>query len=301
MPWDSYNLGWPQSAGTIHTNVDTMQSAIGGVLSAAQERLEQAPAQTFNPSPLAAQSAGAEDYLLYIESLLSNSVSTIAVHPWLVGISQGEGAYTSLSAPNAINALSNKLRDVDDSKLPTGSLDAIALLITATNIQELSTKLQSFNSVFPVPDLLTAQRRAEQVALLEVEKLNFPSAAINSRWSKTKSNQLEVFSKSESNLKSLVATSTAAESESDPITELVALMTKKQNHMVQVNAEYNTVRSQVVGGDGYVLSATGTAQEIANIIESSIGPQHEFSLCAGVMFVSSVGELEFLKEMFNAS
>lgn len=285
----------------LHLLLESMQSTTGGELSEAQVRLDQTPAQTFNPSPLASESVGAGDSLQDIENLIKNDLFTVTVHPWQVGVSTGEGAYSSLSAPNAIKALSNKLRDVDDSYAPSGILEAVSILITATSIQQLYDKLQSFNTVFPVPDLLTAQRRAEQIVRLEGDKLNFPNAAINSKWLAIKSNQLQVFSNVESNLKTLVATSTAAESESNPIAELVALMTKKQSHMAQVNAEYGELQSQFLGGDGYVLSTSGTAQEIANVVVVSTGPQHEFSLCAGVMFVSAVGDLEFIKEVFNAS
>jgi len=256
---------------------------------------------SFSVNPVAAAANTADTTRTQLRQLLDTGMSCVVVHPWQQGIGQGQGVYRHLSAPNAIQALADKLTDNNDISSPNTNQEALALLINATNLNDFAQQLAAFSTVVAIPELQMLQRRAEQLKTLDADKVLLPDPASNARWVSRNALQLEAARESLKKVSGQLALALGYDAENiDPVTELQALISKKQNQLTALETDYSNFIAQFGGSSGCGLFLNSASPEqLGNSLRAAPGPGHEFVFSAAIMFLADTGNLTFFKEVLG--
>lgn len=292
MPWQTAALQFPPSAEALSDGADAALSQGREAIATALAQLDAVDPQfTLNPAaPAAAGSAAAQQDLT---ALFTAALQLLVVHPYLQGI----GTDRHLSAPNAQLALASKLQDHGSM----GTLDAVCFLIAAPTLTSFAEKLTTFAEVFPLPELQLAQRRAQQLLRLEVEKTQLPGAPQPGLWRPRRLRQLHSVRRAQQLVAAELAAATSFELEStDPLTELRALADKKQRHLDTVRSQVDDFAAQLKGSLS-CLFVSGSPAAIAHQLKNPGPYGHDQVLTAGVLITGAAGTLTALRELFGES
>lgn len=300
MAWQSATVQFPPSA-------QALSDSVAATLTQGRSEVDNALARlgdvqpTFTNNPTAATAQGSATAQSDLENLFGVDLQLLVVHPYLEGVGQGDGYSRHLSAPNAQHALAAKLGDAWDSNAPTGSLDAVAVLFAEQTLQAFADRLQALATVFPVPELRVAERRAEQLLRLESEKSVLPGAPLGGHWHPRRLQQLHTAQQSAQVIAAEIACAYGYELEgTDPVAELQALAAKKQQHLDTVRANTQAVVAAFASsGPTYCLSTSGTPREIASQVEATGPFDHDHVFSAALLFTAAPGNLVILQEVFG--
>lgn len=297
MAWQPVAFSPSAALGAVTGGAQAATSGAPAALSAASARLGAATPPAYVKSPVAASAGAAATMATTLAGLLQHAHRYLFAHPWQQGIGTGDGLYRSLSAPNALQALASKLRDTADPHVPTGSIEAVGLLVASNNYAGLATHLSSFNSVLPLPETLMAQRRAQALADWERQKVTLPHTAQNTRWSTRQHGQNATLRTAQACAGDLVADVAGYDAENiTPVAELQALATKKQTVLATHTAALAALNSTLSGSTGFALAAGNTIPDIVAALTSG-GPGHEYTLSVACLIVATPGNLTLLKEI----
>ncbi len=301
MSWVETSFSNPVVTSDIESDVDSMLSNVNSEMSNAATRLGGVSSHEYTINPAASDSAGVGAIWSQLVDVMDAESNVVSVHPWVDGEGVGSDVYQHISPINTVESLAGKLEDINDNNSPKGEKEAVVVMVYASTMQEFENQLNAFNLVFPIPDFEMAQRRAKQLVELEDEKIKLPDPSKNNRWVTSNSLQHETPSKFLSLLSDRVAISVGYDEENNnPVAELQALISKKQQHLSDTKANYDGAVSSLVGGSGKsIFISSRSVSSIASTLRSSSPPGHEYSLCSAMLVVADAGELTFIKEVLG--
>lgn len=103
------------------------------------------------------------------ENLSGVTCSTVVAHPWVFGLGKQEDSGFYLSPENAVNYLSDKLKNTDINQ------DVTVFMWTATTLIDFINVTTAAAGVFPIPALTQVQRRATSAVSLAESRMQLPS------------------------------------------------------------------------------------------------------------------------------
>jgi hypothetical protein len=222
-----------------------------------------------------------------VDTASATGISTYVVHPWVLGVGEGERLYQYLSFPNAVKSL---LDQVDLS----GASAALGVGVCAANYGDFASQLGAFNAVFPMKALLQMQRRALSMAEIENSKLVLNETPGNVLAIDHKTNVFPVMTTLQETAQAETAMARAeAFKASDPAVNLNDFKARKLAHDAAVASALAEAKAVLSGGSGWSFYAQG---DIGGALQ--VGhPGHEYTLTVIVLMLGSVADLALLKEV----
>lgn len=304
MSWTPVTMRWPEQATSWMKGLDAAQTLAGSELANTALRMTGlSDLATTNPGPVgaAAQQAIANGRAAIAEQM-DQAPSCLVVTPFQSGIGQGTGNQRYLSAPNLLQHLANKLLDPSDAGRPTGEQYALSLLFLATGYAELASALSRFNALLPMPDLVRTERRAGQMARLEAEKWELPSAGALPRWQALPLERCTLLKAAKQSMAGQVAVLEGYAADSAPMGDLAALATRKAAQQQSRNQKMSDLQALLANGspDDRLrarLVGPGDVNQLRRAMLDGEAPGHEWVLSAGVVLVGSLTGLSFVREL----
>lgn len=296
MPWQSSQITWPavaddiqQQAQNVIANINgEMQTNLGGLNTAAGS-------VEFAKGAL----SGDANALLNLrnqlnELLVRGQVLTIQPYQYAVGNQQPSGVF--LSAQNAVDTLIAKLNDQADDNRPTGSLNALAVLLTADNHSQFSQVLNAFVQVLPVSELSALARRV-QAELSASDKMSTPAVDVVPRYKPNGYlNQSPLRDALKYQGAQVAQLESLASDQNNVVTKLQSLATKRNNALSEWQTAIDDLKN--IDGNVQVFTASGSASSVASELKDNGVPNAQAAISAVVMFTSTE-PLQFLEEMLN--
>lgn len=304
MSWAPVTMRWPeQSTQWLGDLLDAKNLAGGELASTAQRLAGLNGLASTSPGPVgaAAQAAIAAGRAA-LTSQLGEAPACLVVTPFQSGIGQGRGHQRYLSAPNVLQQLAGKLMDDSDRGRPDGELHALSLLFLATNYQQLASSLSRFNALLPMPDLVRTERRAQQLARLEKEKWEIPTAGPLPRWQALPLERCTVTKAARQSLAGQLAVLEGYAADSSPMADLAALASRKGSLQQARDQKLTDLQALLAGGTAddtmrARMLGPGSLADLRGELLQGAAPGHEWVLSAGVVLVGSLAGLGFVREM----
>lgn len=304
MSWPPVTMRWPEQATSWMKDLDAAQTLAGSELANTALRMTGlSDLATTNPGPVgaAAQQAIANGRAAIAEQM-GQAPSCLVVTPFQSGIGQGTGNQRYLSAPNLLQHLADKLLDPSDAGRPKGEQYALSLLFLATGYAELASTLSRFNALLPMPDLVRTERRAGQLARLEAEKWELPSAGALPRWQALPLERCTLLKAAKQSMTGQVAVLEGYAADSAPMGDLAALATRKAAQQQSRNQKMSDLQALLANGspDDRLrarLVGPGDVNQLRRAMLDGEAPGHEWVLSAGVVLVGSLTGLSFVREL----
>lgn len=304
MAWQTANMQLPASLLAVG-------DALGDVVDAAEadalmlaDRLADLTPTTFAPGALAEAAAAASEARDGFNAVMNSGGIYCCAHPFMAGVRES-GSYGSyLSFSNAIKHVAEKLLDPHDTNRPTfdGTQAALALAITAKTMAVFHASLHTFNTIFPVPALVMAEKRAK--ALLNQEQIRYiikqaPKLPMFQRmpWS-----AMPAVRNVKRSVGSRIAMAESYNAENvSPTDELADMLTEKQAFAVEQVAAYAALSDQFSGSPCKVLylEAETNFQLKGALINAGNAPGYDSVLTAVVLFIGEPADMVFLRELFD--
>ncbi|WP_027709805.1 hypothetical protein [Zooshikella ganghwensis] len=229
-----------------------------------------------------------------LQKQLQQSIHCCVVHPYQHTVGEGEGHHRYLSAPNALKALTKKYQDQRDPQQPQHSQAAIVVLITAPHLTSFYQTLTAFTALMPIPELPQITRRVKALMSLETTKWEIPEAPQMPYWRPLK---LAQWPTAKNHLTQLGAAQAAIEAISDhasPKSMLTALVAKKQQHLAQMNQDWQHTTHALQQVVGQYLTGN-----ISQQLSQLSAPGHDQVLTVGLLLTGTTAALAFLKEVLS--
>ncbi|NUU34681.1 hypothetical protein [Pseudomonas sp. C2B4] len=304
MTWTPVTMRWPEQSSQWMGNLTAAQELASGELGSTGQRLAILEGLvSTSPGPVgdAAKEVIAAGRAA-LSGQLSQAPACLVVTPFQPGIGQGRGYQRFLSAPNLLEHLAKKLEDVTDTGRPTGPQYALSILFLSTRLEQLASSLARFIALFPVPDLVRTQRRAQHLSTLETEKWEIPAAGPLPRWQALPLERCTVVKAAKQSMTGQLSVLEGYAADSSPMGDLAALATRKAQQQQQRNDQLDELKALLTGGSPDVsmrarLIGPGNTSELRRQLLAGDAPGHEWVLCAGVMLVGSKEGLSFVQEL----
>ncbi|MDX7900154.1 hypothetical protein [Aeromonas media] len=159
MSWAQGGLRWPASADTLHTRAREVLGQLPASQASAMGRLQGLAARAqYRRHPLSEVAESLAGLRAELDRLLVNG-HCLTVTPYQHGVGQQQGNQHHLSAPNAVAAMSAKLQDGADPRLPSGQQHALAWLVTGNSAEDLARQLAPLCVLLPLPEWCATLRR----------------------------------------------------------------------------------------------------------------------------------------------
>ncbi|POR60025.1 hypothetical protein [Pseudomonas syringae] len=303
--WAPIKLQWPvQATQWMDQMADARELIQSEMVITGQRVSTLADIATTSPGLIAgaaksAISAGRDALVAQFE----NIPSCIVVTPFQHGVGQGSGGHQRfLSAPNLLQLLADKLTDTTDAVRPQGQQSALVLIFLATRLDQLAATLGRFNVVLPMPDLVRAERRAEHLAKLEVEKWIMPIAGQMPLWSQLPLQRCPITKLASQSMAGQLAVLEGYAADSSPMADLAdlqarkkALIQEREQQLADLKAQF-TNSADDVSIQSRMLGPGDLGQLRRELLEGE-APGHEWPLCAGALLVGSAESLSFVQEL----
>lgn len=303
MNWAPITLRWPEQSTQWLADLDSAKTLASSELISTGLRLAGlADLATTSPGQVgAAAEAAVAAGRAALSDALGEVPTCLVVTPFQSGVGQGRGYQRYLSAPNLLQQLGEKLEDTGDDNRPAGSQYALVVMFLGTRYDKFAATLARFNAVLPMPDLLRAERRAENLFALDAEKWELPTAGTLPRWGAL---PLERCTVTKAATQALNSQLSALESyaDSSPMADLVKMAARKASQAQEQAQKLADLTSQFFGGipDDTMrarLIGPGNAAELRAQLLEGEAPGHEWGLSAGVLLVGSLNGLSFVREL----
>ncbi|MDR2308855.1 MAG: hypothetical protein LBE53_16885 [Paucimonas sp.] len=304
MTWAPVTMRWPTEATRWMEQLDAAKALAGGELASTGQRLAGLEGlATTNPGPVGAAAQGAiEAGRKALANQLGEAPACLVVTPFQSGIGQGRGYQRFLSAPNLLQALASKLTDGTDTGRPQGEQYALCLMFLGTRYDQLAAGLARFNALMPVPELVRAQRRAEHLAKLELEKWQIPQAGALPRWEALPLERCTVLKAAQQSIAGQIAVLESYAADSSPMADLAALAGRKAAQQQTRDKNLADLQQLLEGGQADTsirvrMLGPGSNDELRRTLLAGEAPGHEWVMSAGVILVGSAQGLSFVREM----
>lgn len=296
MPWSSASIQWPQTANTIQQQAEGILANVASEMQTNLSSLQTAAGSvTFAKGALSGDSSELLSLKVQLNALLVHG-QVLTVHPYQYGIGQTQESGVFLSAQNAVNGLITKLNDQADDNRPAGTVNAVAILLSADTRQQFSAVLTNFVQVLPVSELAALARRV-QFELSASDKMNTPAVDAVPRYKPNgylNQNPLRDALKYQG--AQVAQLESLASDQSDVVAKLQALEQKRNAALSEWKAAIDGLKN--ISGRVQTFKASGSASSIASQLKDSGVPNAQAALSAVVMFTSSE-PLTFLEELLN--
>jgi len=303
MGWQSVNLQWPGGAmawlDLLDSPLDMAQwelDLIAGELQGIADLVQ----PDFSPVKALAESvmnAGREA----IDSFFSARPHCVVVSPFQSG--SGLGYQRSLSAPQVLQLLADKLGDVGDPQRPRRATSALAVLFLGTHYGGLANALAQLTELLPLPELARIERRARWLQRLESEKWHLPSPRRGPAWATIPLERFPFVRASHRQLRSQLSTLEGFVAEINPVTELRELQRRKGRIIGEIRAETDRLQERPSGQGGAsvqvrLLKGSSPARLGRELLQGT-PPGHEWALCAGMLLVGDGNDLDLMTELLG--
>lgn len=296
MPWESSQITWSSTAESIQQQSENVIGNIGGDMQTNLGGLQTAAGSiTFAKGALSGDANALLNLRTQLNALLVRG-QVLTVHPYQYGIGQQQDSGVFLSAQNAVNGLINKMNDQADDNRPTGTVNALAVLLTADNHQQFSQVLADFVQVLPASELAALSRRVN--AELSVgDKMNTPAVDLVPRYKPNGYlNQAPLRDVLKYQGAQVAQLESLASDQNDVVAKLQALATKRNNALAEWKAAIDGLKN--MAGNVQAFKTSGSASSIASELKDSGVPNAQAAISTVVMFTSSE-PLTFLEELLN--
>ncbi|MEH6649993.1 MAG: hypothetical protein V7707_08225 [Motiliproteus sp.] len=304
MNWQPLTLIEPTTAATASGAADSSLDEIPAELSAADGALGAIAGRSkWQAGALAGGAASIEAQRTALAALLNSGGQLLTLHPWTRGAADsgtglyGDAARGYLSPQQAVQALGDKLTDVMDSG-KDGAGEILLVMISGNNYGSWAQSLAALNAVLPLADLPLCQRRAEQLAALEDDKLQRLEAPNNPHW--RQQGQPAAADQLRTTLGAVLARVEALANDSDPLAELQGFLTRRGADLADRRQSWADLQVALAGGAGVVWSDTAAnPQALAQALQQIEPPNPGAPLCALVAMTGPTGCFTFIKEVLG--
>lgn len=303
--WLPVTMRWPEQATGWMDDLSAAKDLASAELASTGQRLAGlAGMVSTSPGPVgAAAESVIEAGKAAMASTLGEVPACLTVTPFQSGIGQGKGNQRFLSAPNLLQLLADKLTDGTDDARPVEPQYALSILFLATHYGQLANTLARFNALLPMPDLVRAERRAQNLSTLETDKWVIPEAGTLPRWSSLPLERCTVLKSAKQAMSGQIA---ALESyaDSSPLGDLAELASRKAELQQIRDQRLDDLKALLTGGDEDAtmrarLIGPGTPAELRKelLAGGDDSPGHEWVLSSGTLLVGSLSGLSFVREL----
>lgn len=303
MTWTSVTMQWPSEATQWVEGLDEAKGLASTEIAKTEERLAGMTATT-NPGPVgSAVQEAIEVGRAAMTEQLATAPASLVVTPFQSGMGQGRGYQKFLSAPNLLEALADKLIDIDAGR-PEGEQYGLCVLFLSTRFDQFAATLGRFNALLPTPDLERAERRAANIARLEAEKWTLPTAETLPRWGALPLERCTVTRVSQQTLNSQLAIYESYAADTSPMADLSALATRKAEQQAACDQQLTDLQNALANGlpDATMqarMIGPGDAAELRRQLLEGPTPGYEWVLCAGLLLLGSEESLSFVQELIG--
>jgi hypothetical protein len=278
MTWQTVSLTWPTES--LQANAETVTSQVGSAMSVAIGQLTPlASDANFARHDLSASAASLLALRGELQSLLSKgAVLSVSSYQFQVGNAVESGAYLNPQA--AVKALAEKLRDLSDANRPTGQLNAVAVMLTASSLTSFATQLAQLTTVLNLPDWCQVARQAKAMSTNDVDKRHQPANIVQPRFKPTANITAATLNDYLSLQGAQIATLESLASDSaNVIDKLSALASKRGQALSKMSAQINALK--ILSGSVYSFALSGTPKSIASQLTQAGAPNsHQFTIAS---------------------
>lgn len=306
MTWTPVTLQWPTQATQFLDDLAGAKQLASATLDQTATRIQGlASIATTAPGAIVELAKqGIEAGRAAITETLGEVPTCLVATPFQAGVGQGIGMLRALSAPNLVQHLGTRLQDSTDAALPSGDQHALVVLFLGARYDQLANTLAGFNQLLPFPDLQRAERRAQQLFKLEIEKWEIPTAVTVPGWGQMPLERCTITKAASQALSSQVAVLESYAAASSPLADLDRLAAKKVEQAQGMASQLTGLIEQLAGNVPNTsmqvrLLGPGTPAELGQQLLDGETPGHEFGMCAGVVLVGSLPGLGFVREMLG--
>lgn len=281
MSWQLSALRWPPCGASLHNQAGVLLARVPGESEGAMGRLQSLASRAqYRPQPLASEAAALAGLRAELDRLTVTG-RALAVTPFQHGVGQRQGEQASLAAPNAIQALADKLVDGADPLLPTGQLHALAWLVTGNSAADLAAKLAPLCALLPLPEWCAALRRLGA----NNDPMAKPTAAKVPRW---RADEPLIWAPLRPALGALEAElaqlDSLASGSKNPIARLQALSDRRRQHLAAQAAALDALAS--LTGQLHCWRGQGDAASLGAQLGQSTPPDHSHSMSVAALLLS---------------
>ncbi|KLP39479.1 hypothetical protein [Enterobacter ludwigii] len=288
MTWKNSSVTLPAS---VNSMFDQANGVLGGLNKSGIDALAKIDEKAAWPQP---ESAGNADKMAALRSQLDTLTANgqcITVHPWQHGVGKEEKSGCYLSPANAAKRLAEKLADSSDSRTPTTSTQAVALMVCAGSLDTFIALLEPLTALVATPGMMQALRMAKSQAGLQQSKMQAGNNVKNPYWP-TGGGLLP--EPQRSSRKTLLGALDMAGSYGtrQMLATLTALADKRQQQIQAMQTAWAEIKK--VKGNLWVFSADGSPQAIAEQIKNGTPGEDNVHT---VVTLFTGDNLTFLREM----
>lgn len=294
MSWQTITFTLPDAVVDIADDANNITDNIDNDCSAATARFDAAIKPAYTKNSMATVAATINHAVM---DVTQNQVAIAYVHPWSHGVNQQGGIRGFLSSRNAVKALAKKLTDFNDSNLITGNIEAIVLVFSAVNYEQLSNVLGIFCGVFYLPELAMLKRRCEQVHLHETTKMQVPSEAGLPLLMHRSTEQMAIVNTAANVLSAQMAVVDAYAGQNvSPAQELQSLIAEKSAHIASMQARYESFTATFASGAGSaIFLPAGSPYNKPPLLIQAAEALPEKPLAVAVIMTGQEGSLTLIK------
>ncbi|MFB1096886.1 hypothetical protein ACEWH9_22355 [Vibrio diabolicus] len=280
MMWLLSQLNWPSYSQNIQTKAESVTDAVGAAMNEAINRLTNHTSDAnYGRHSLSEEASTLLKLRSELQSLLVlGTVLTVSPYQFQVGTRLDSGCY--LNPSTAIKTLSNKLRDYVDRYRPNGHLHGIAIMVTASQLNQFSRQLIELTSLFPMPEWCQVARQSHALNTNDVDKFHQPAALALPRFKPMALLNANPLHDALHWQGAQVATlESLADDDHHVIDKLQLLAAKRNKKMEEIKAQLNALKN--LKGSIYAFSVEGNAESIATRLNQAGTPNnHQFTLAS---------------------
>lgn len=281
--WKSTPLKWPETAGAIQSDAETITRLVRSQADAACERTARLIDDAhFQRHPLSEEAEALLALRRELETLVvEGTVLSVSPYQFQVGERLGGGYY--LSPVKAVQTVCDKLRDLSDGHKPTGQWHAVALMLTASSLSEFASSLTTVCDVLRLPDWCQCARQARARVTLERDKLHQPGAIVQPRFKPCSALSAAPMREYATRQGAQIATlESLANDAVHVVNKLNALAEKRAARLDALSEEMASMKA--LKGRVFSLALSGTPESMATTLKQAVVPnQHPLTIVSLIM------------------
>ena len=278
--WQESLLSWSSSSQAIQTSAEQVTDQIGTTMNDAVSRLNNLESDaSYGHHSLSEDASALIGLRGDLESLLRiGTVLTATPYQFQVGTKLDSGCYLNPQA--AVKVLAGKLRDHADKHRPNGNLYCVAIMLTASQLEQFVNQLADVVSVFPMPDWCQVTRQTQALVTNETDKLHQPAAIVQPRFKPmAKLNANPLHDALHWQGAQIATLESLADDTNNVIGKLQALAAKRASKLGNVKAQINALKD--LKSSVYAFAITGNAESIATqISQAGVPNNHQFTVAS---------------------
>lgn len=304
MAWQTANIQLPASLMAVGDALnDVVNEAEADALVLADRLADMTPTE-FTPGALAEAAMAADTARTGFNAIMDGGGTYCCAHPFMAGVRESGTHGSYLSFNNAVKRVAEKLLDASDNNRPvfSGTHAALALAVTAKTMAGFHANLHAFNTVFPIPALVMAEKRAK--ALLQQEQIRYviKAAPKSPQFQRMAWSALPAVMGVKRAVGSRIAMAESYNAENiSPTDELASMLADKQAFAADQVSAYAALSGGFSGSPckALYLEAETNNQLKGGLLAATNAPGYDSVLTALVLFIGIPADMVFLRELFD--